>query len=485
MALEAVTKQNPGAGYVQLQPNPGGIQGWRPSFKTVERNPLSPFATPEKGDNVGLDVAITIQHDLNKDFADVVQGPLLRCNLKHPGNKGQSLYRPTGVTATGYTVPALGDLAQYTLIYARGFDNAANNGMKVVGAGSVAGEIKAPGLVVEAGSATNANATVDVIGAVASIAADIQIDANNNLISTVADFTTMGLAVGDWVAIGGTAAGSFLATVPSKSRARIKAITAHKLTLGRHSWVVAGADAAPGVSLQLFFGRFARNYATNDAVNYKKQSFYGELLEPGATLAGADAYTYAEGLAPDSMDIDAPSESKIVATLKLVGLNVKDPTNVRAAGPATAYAPQATNLLNTADEVKLVRLTDANGTLVGEINSWKLTLSNSVKKLAVQGTLGGNKHSYGSFTHTVTMEAYYDNSDVMAAIHDRRALSWDAYVENDQFGILFDLPYVALRNGDKKYQEHEPVMITCDVPAFRNAADGIAGAIIVFGYLPQ
>lgn len=486
LAVEAVLKTNPGAGFVLLQPNPGGIQGWRPAFKTVERDPLSPFATPERGDNVGLDVNITLQHDLNKDLSDLVGGPLFRCVVKHPGNKGQSLYRPTGVTATGFTVAALGDLKQGLIIFSRGWDTAANNGEKIVDAGSTNLEIKAPGLVVEAQSPTNKNATVDVIG-FQGAADDLKIDAQNNLTSAggVNFIADLGIVPGMWVALGGTAAGSAFDTIPAKSRARVKAVAAAKLTLERHSWAVAGADPAAGKQIRIYLPRLHRNYAINDAANYKQQAFYGELLEPGATAANEDAYTYAEGLAPDGMDIDAPSENKIVATLKLVGLNCKDPTNVRAAGPADAYLPQATNELNTADGVKLVRLGDANGTLVGEINSWKLSLTNTAKKLPVQGTLGGKKHSYGKFLHSVTMEAYYDNSDAIAALRDKRPLWWDAYAENDQFGVLFDLPFVAFRNGDRKYQQNEPVMITCDVPAFRNAFDGIAGSMCVFGYLPQ
>ena len=99
LAPETTLKTGPTAGWTVMQPNPGGIQGWEPKFKTVERDPLSKYATPEKGDNVGLDVDVTLVHDWNKDFADMVGESMFRCTAKHIGNTNQSLYRPTAVTA--------------------------------------------------------------------------------------------------------------------------------------------------------------------------------------------------------------------------------------------------------------------------------------------------------------------------------------------------------------------------------------------------
>mgnify|MGYP002147314755 CR=1 FL=1 len=61
--------------------------------------------------------------------------------------------------------------------------------------------------------------------------ADLEIDASGNLISTVLDFTTLPLSVGQRIWIGGDSAGTKFATAADRGEARITVIAAHKLTL--------------------------------------------------------------------------------------------------------------------------------------------------------------------------------------------------------------------------------------------------------------
>src|SRR5436190_20195773 len=195
LAAESSYGTAPSSGWQQTQVNPGGITDWIPKLKTVERDPLSKYASREKGDNVGLDVEPKLTHDLNKEWGDLHWPGVFRVAAKHAGNKGQSLYRPTAVTATGYTVAALGDLSNGLLVYARGFSTAANNGLKLLAGTSTSTEIKTAGLVVEA--APPANAIVEVAG-VQGASGDIQIDGNGDLIASAINLTTLGLSVGQW-----------------------------------------------------------------------------------------------------------------------------------------------------------------------------------------------------------------------------------------------------------------------------------------------
>ncbi len=484
MALEATLSTAPGTGtWIQLQPNPGGIQGWEPNLKSVERDPLSKFASREKGDNVGLTAEPKLVQDLNKDLVDTFASGMFRVVAKHAGNKGQSLYRPTAVTSTGYTVAALGDLTNGLLIYARGFTTTANNGLKVLAGTSTTIEIKAPGLTAEA--APPSNVTVDVVG-VQGASADITLNGSGNLTSTVLDFTTLGLTVGQWLKIGGTASNTFFATTAYNSRARIVSIAANLITLERRHWTVASADTGTGKTIQLFFSRFYRN-TTTDHADRLTPTYHGELEDLGAGPAGVATYTYAEGNALKSFELDAPLESKIVCTASFVGTNIEDPVLVasRVTGPSTAYAPLAAALLDTATDLKKVRLTDATGELVAEINSWKLTIENNVKAKVVQGTFGAISHIHGKCEPSVTMEAYFGNYEATKARRDNRALQWDAYIQNHQVAVLWDLPNVALRGGGKTYAANEAVMISCDIPAFREESSNIVASLSVFGHIPE
>lgn len=484
LAPEAAYGVAPGAGFwQQTGVNPGGITDWIPKFKTVERDPLSKYASREKGDNVGLDVEPKLTHDLNKEWGDLHWPSVFRVVPKHAGNKGQSVYRPTAVTATGYTVPANGDLTAKLLIYARGFATAANNGLKPVAAASAALEIKAAGLVVEA--APPANAMVEVAG-VQGATGDYQLDANGDLICTAGNFTTMGLQVGEAIVIGGTAANTFFPLVGSKVRAVIKTIAALKLTLEDRSWTVGAAENGAGKDIQVFFSQFFRNVPIDHA-DYLEQSLHGELEEIGPGTANTATYTYAKGLGVKTFEIDAPLESKIVSTVSYVGKDIPDPVLVagRVAGPSVAFAPLAAALIDTATDLKKVRLLDSTGELVAEINSWKLTFESNLKGRKVQGDFGTKDLIYGKCEPSVSMEAYYTDFNATKALRDNRDLRWDAFVQNHQVGLYFRMPNVALRNGPRSYGANEAVMITCDVPGFRDPATNVVISLTVFAHIPD
>src|SRR5262245_38868214 len=149
----------PTTGWFNLQPNSYGDFG--PSFKKLPRTPISKNRQRRKGMLVDLDSAMPFEADVTKDLLDVFLEGMFMALQKQSGGTGLALFRPTAVTATGYTVAASGNIQTNTLILARGFANSANNGLKNTTA-STSTEIKASGLVVE--SSPPANVTVEVAG---------------------------------------------------------------------------------------------------------------------------------------------------------------------------------------------------------------------------------------------------------------------------------------------------------------------------------
>jgi hypothetical protein len=490
LAAEATYGTNPGSGaWQQVGVNPGGITDWIPKLKTVERDPLSKYASREKGDNVGLDAEPKLTHDLNKEWGDLHWGPVFRCAAKHAGNKGQSFYRPTAVVDGGgsndsFTVAALGDLSDGLLIYTRGFTNSANNGLFVLAGTSTSTAIKVATGTLVAEASPPANATLEVAG-VQGTSGDVQLDASGDLIATTLDFTTLGLNVGQWIKIGGTATNTAFATSAYNGRARIKTIAAGKLTLERRTWTVGSADTGTGKTIQVFFTRFFRNVPIDHA-DYLEPSLHGELEELGPGTSSAGTYTYVPGMAPKTFEIDAALESKIVCTASYIAKDVEDPVLVasRKTGASTAYAPLAAALIDTATDLKKVRLTDSTGELVAEVNSWKLTFENNIKGRKVQGTFGNLDLIYGKFEPMVSMEAYYTDFNATKAIRDNRDLAWDAYVQNHQVALLFDMPNVALRGGARSFPANDAVMISCEVPGFRDSATNIVASLSVFAHIP-
>ena len=477
----------PTVDWVQFQANPGGIRNWQNSYQVTERDPLSKYATMEAGEPVGFDATPELEHDLTKDLLDVIASPTFRSIAKHSGNTGESLFRPTAVTATGYTVPTLGALTQGLLIKAQGFATAANNGVKLVGAGSIATEIKTLGLVAEVVD-PQAGATVEVCGVQGALG-DIQIDIDGNLISTVLDLTTLGLYAGQWLAIGGATTATRFATADYNGTAKIVSTTTTKITLARRSWTVGAADAGAGKTIELRFSRWYRNVSIDHA-DYREPTLHGELEELGPGPGGVATYVYGRGMGLKTHVINAPLESKIVSTLTFVAKDMADPVLVadRVAGATTSRRPMAAALWHTScpqmQRVRITRIAD-NFPLAVEVNSWQFTMEHNVKPREIQGECGAVDLIYGKVQPSVTMEIYYTTSEVVKAMRDNPEVAWDAQIRNHQAGWILDMPYVRIRNGQRTFAANEAVMASLEVPGFREPSSNIVASLSVFADWPE
>jgi hypothetical protein len=172
--------------------------------------------------------------------------------------------------------------------------------------------------------------------------------------------------------------------------------------------------------------------------------------------------------------------------VNMIALDATDPvaTADRVAGPSSASTPIGTDLTDTSNDTRLVRLADEDGTLIARINSWTLTINNNARALYAHGDPGAFRHNYGKFNHSLSMEAFFEDAEVFTADTENRSLFWDAVVANGEFGYSLCLPHVALRNLQDVYAANEPVMLNFELPAFRHKSTGIAGSMSVFAHYP-
>ena len=483
IARESTLGTAPTASWQQLQPNPGGITGWQPEYVDVMRDPLSKLATMEKGEHVGLNANVTLVHDFNKDLFDNFGEGLTRSLAKVPGNKGVAIYRPTAVTATGYTVPASGDLTASLLVYARGFVTAANNGLKVVTGVSTATEIKTPGLTAETVSPAG-SATVEVCG-VQGTAGDITLNASGHLTSTTLNFTTLNLVAGvSRIKIGGSTAATQFATAAYNGWATVDTIAANLITLKWRTWTPAAADLGTGKTIQIAFGRCYRNVSLDHA-DYLEPSWHGEKEDLGVGTANAAVYTYAEGLSLNTASLSVPVEGKIEATLGFVGTNIESPVLAasRVTGPSTAWIPLATELVDTANDIKSMRIVVAadDTSLVAEVNSLTLTVNHGITPRKQLGAFGAVSMIFGKNVPGASLEAYYERSTVPDAIRANTTCRLELITRNDAGAIICDLPAIVLRGGAMTYAANSPVMLSLELPAHR---DPLTNIVQIWNVLP-
>lgn len=489
VAPESSFGTQPTSEWEQWQPNPGGIQDYAPDLMNVARDPLSVYATKEKGEVVGLNATPKIVMDWTYDRIHDLGGLMFRSVPKHAGNKAQSLYRPTAVTSTGYTVAALGDLTAGLLIHAKGFPTAANNGLKVVGSSSTGTETKTSGLVAESLDATRGG-TFEVAG-VQGAADDITLNSSGNLTSTVLDFTTLGLNVGQTIKIGDGGTGTSFATTAYNGRARIVSIAAGLIVLEHRTWTPSSADLGAGKTIRLLFTKWYRNVALDHA-DYREPTLHGELVMLGAGTGGAATYTYAPGMALKTIELDAPLESKITCTATFCAKDVQDPVLVasRAAGASSARRPQAANLFQTAaglrQKPRLV-LTSSGNDLSSEVNSWKFKIEHNVEPREIQGELGAHDMDYGKIEPSLSMEIYFNTMELPIALRadsPSDPIWFDVCPRNGNGAFHLDMPFVGINGGKPTFAANKAVMVSLDVPGFRDPASNRVASMSVFAYHP-
>ena len=486
-AREASLGVLPGAPqWFELEPNE--INSFGVTISTEARSPISKARARRKGAVVDLDSAVEVSADLTLAALKYGVEEFLFARAA-----GAPAFLPTGATATGYTIPALsaGDAAKFmysgpgakTLVYARGFATAGNNGTKPIGAAPAAGatEIAVAGNAIEA---VPASELVEVsVAGVRSVAGDLDIDAQGNLTSAALNFTLLGLVVGQVVHVGGADALNQFANPANIGFARIKAIAANKLTFEkRQQAFVAEANAA--IAIDLLFGQFVRNVPADHA-DFLQPSTQFELSSPGLMTAGATGFEYAIGNWADALSISIPLSGKATLTMGYVGTNTTNPSTVRATNAANAKQGGPTQAFGTASDIARLRVQEVDETgLSTDFKSATFTLSNSVAGEKFIGTLGPKYMSAGNIEVDVEHQILFSDPEVIEAIRCNRTVGFDFALRNGDGGFVVDMPTGTLQGGGREYPANQSVLLNATFAAHQEDTLDFTVGVSFFPVLP-
>lgn len=479
----------PTSGWINVEPNSYGDSG--PSFKKLPRTPITKTRQRQKPILVDLDSAMPFEHDLTKDAIDVFIEGIFASAIKHSGGTGLSIFRPTAVVDGGaspdeYTVAASGAIQANTLIYARGFVNSANNGLKAVVATSSATAIKVAtaSLVAESVSPTG-SAMVEVAGWQGA-SGDITMNGSGNLTSTAADFTTMGLNVGQWIWVGGTTGGAnAFATAAYRGFARIKTIAANLLTLERRSWTVGSSDSGAGKTIHIYFSRWIRNVSI-DSADHLKRSYAFEVTYPDLGGVGTPEYEYSVGQILNEFVLNFPLAGKSTINFGFIGTNTQDPTSSRATGPSVAFNPMGQLAVGTSTDLLRLRMSNTDETgVTTDFTSLKVSIKNNVEAEKQLGQLGAVLMNLGAFEVSIEAEVIFTSDSIIKGIRDNRTVSFDIGMRNGDFGALLDIPSATIDEGDKKFETNKSVGVSAQCMAFRDQTLGLTASLSVFPFVPS
>ena len=390
-----------------LEPNPPiGVFG--STISTISRNPISRSRQNKKGTTSDQDSAVEYSADLTlASFQDFDDG-LLFANTVN----GNLLNIPvTAVVAStdAYTVSAIAgaDASNFetgTLIWATGFSNNANNGLKTVDA-----DISSGATAISVGeNLVNAteNAYLSFAGyRVPAAAANVWVYSAPQGTLTASGAGTilqgMGVEAGMFVHIGsvesvgdsvqnGLADGVY-------GMARVVSISNNSITFDKLDSKLQAAQAiATAVTVDIVFGAFTRNVAVDDA-DYLEQEYEFEATFPNLGAAGANEFEYVNRNLINTATYNIPLTDKATIDYSFVARDSEEGIldAGRHTGAATAQEPVGTSPFNTSADVIRLRIVDVdqNG-ITTDFKSASVAITNNVTPEKVVGCCGRKVPEY-------------------------------------------------------------------------------------------
>lgn len=349
-----------------------------------------------------------------------------------------SIVTDAGTTTDTYAVVSGGDAVKAGhLVRATGFTNSANN--QIFRAASSSGTtIVGASLGLTAETAPPATAKLKVIG-FQGAAADLTALADG-LGSTLLDFTTLGLAVGQWIKIGGTLDAStfaFLVTAGtvarSKAWARISAIAAGKLTLDNlpTGWTT---DVGTGKTIKVFFGDQIKNGVTPTSLTIER-GFLGQAVP---------SYIVNTGMQVGTFTTEMTSGDKLKGSATFTGLD-----GGISSTPLDASPDAVTTGLILAANANVGRLGVNGAQLIGPnwAKAFTIQIENNLRTLDAVDSDAPVAINDGECTVTGKMTTYFGSMTEVQAFYDGTVRPINARVTKNGQALIYQVPRATYRGG--------------------------------------
>lgn len=342
-----------------------------------------------------------------------------------------SVITDAGTTTDTYVVTSGGASVKVGhLVRATGFTNSANNQIFRATTGS-ATTVVGSSLSLTAETAPPAGAKLKVVGFQGE-SGDITATASG-LGSTLLDFTTLGLAVGQWIKIGGTAAGDKFATALLNDWARITAIAATALTLDNKpsGWTT---DSGSSKTIKVWFGDYIRNGTTQTSFS----------IEKGSLDQTVPTYIVSTGMVVDSYDLSLTSKNKITGTVAFMGMGGSQGTTALDASPDAVSTGQV-----MAANANVGRLADAGSQLTSP--NWakelKFSIKNNNRQLEAVDSASPVGINSGECSVTGTIDTYFGDNSLLTKFYNGTSSSLSSRVSKNSQALIWTFPHITYKGG--------------------------------------
>lgn len=461
-----------------LEPN--DITDYGADITTTARNPISKDRQNKKGTITDFSSTVGFTGDATASlFLAFLEGAMLSTWSKRPAWFGGEISASTTNSGFTLTTAMSGALMEGMILYCRGFVNGANNGLKVVDAGSTASVIKIVGGASMVNEAAPEGASVFVVGYEGAAGA-IAVDSTGNLIASGFSWEDLGLEIGSAIYIGGITDSTSFAVKDNAGLARVREVGAATLVIDKREQAFQFDDGATK-SIQIFFGWFLRNVPVDDP-RFKERSYAFELAYPGLGDTDNDAYEYSLGNIINTFEISLPLNEKAETTVTTFGKDVEPITETRRGW--SFKKPLFSEAYSTPNDFLRLRMQNIDETgLTTYFKDATITINNNAGGENVLGKLGPAFVNIGNFDVSMDTTAVFTNKALTAKIRNNCTVTCDFCLVNNDAGFYFDIPAMTLGDGSRDFAVNEKVKIALSSNAFGDSALGYTLSQTFFPYL--
>lgn len=446
-------------------------------YTKVARRPFSPSRQRKKGSTTDMDADGGYNEDLTQhNMQSELEEFFFAALRKSPEQL------PTAVTAAVYTVASNTGFTAGTIVNARGFGIAGNNGKKILTASTV-NSLSAPGLAIE--GAPPAGAIVKAVG-FQFAAADIVLATPAGVVtlaSTAKDFRQLPLIPGQWVGV------KFNDDNTGYARIALNGVKQNLLTFDKTTWSPVATPAA-GITAEIYFGDVIKNEDDPDLIVR-----YSSVMERtlGKDADGTQS-EYLTGAVASELTWNSPLANLVNIDLAYVaqraGLRkgIDGPLSRRADN--TIIRALGEEAFNTSSNVYRLRMSMIDPTtlnpspLFARATEWSATINNNVSGTKGQGTLGSFDTTAGNFDVDAEVTAYFGTVDVIHAVKCNWDVTFDAIYAKANAGVYIDLPLVSLGGGRLDIEQDAAIMVPLEAAAAESPF-GHTALIGWFDWLPN
>lgn len=454
-----------------LEPN--SYNDFGGNLSTIARNPINSSRQRKKGVVTDLDASGGFNSDLTQtNIQDILQGVFF-ADLR---TKDELAVATVDGTNDEFEPASGGDgYAAGDLLFAKGFDASANNGLHLVTGTPGASLVEVTSDLVAGVTQTGIISRVGFQFGTAEVTITNSGSAYPVLtrVGGTKNLTDFGLVPGEWVFVGGDLTAEKFATAANNGFARVKSVTATVITFDKTDTTMV-TDAGTGKTIRLFFGRVLKNELGTDIVrrSYQLERTLGasDLAQPTQIQS-----EYLTGAVANELTLNLSTADKATFDLSFVGTDFEQRTGVTGVKTGTRTDLTESDAFNTSSDVTRINMSVLSTTLAAPtplfafLTEMTITVNNNVTPNKAIGVLGAFDVTAGTFEVGGSVTAYFADVAGVTAVRENSDITFDIHIVKANSGISVDIPLITLGDGRPNVEQDQPITLPLTMAAATGA----------------